>query len=399
MNRKYIGVVMLCMVAAFGMLAMPAGAMTTGGVDIHGFISQGFLYSDEYNYLAHNSKDGSFEYNEFGINFSKNLTDKLRMGMQLFSRDIGDASNNKITVDWAYGDYRFQDWLGIQAGRIKIPMGLFNTIRDVDMLRTCIVLPQGIYNDWLRDYLIAMNGVGIYGNVDLGAVGGLEYQALTGGIYSDPNSGISKFINDGLADRGVAAIGDTETSTSYAGALRWETFVPGLRVGYSYLKMDQTMQLGVNGTAVTSMENGSKIHIGSAEYMWNDLTLVAEYFQRDSEFRIMSQQAEKTSECYYLMASYRFTDWFTLGAYYSVVYPDKDDRDGDDKVAAGEPDHSAWQKDLALSFRFDINEYMILKLEGHAVDGTGIVLRQDNIDNNFSESDWYYGAAKVSFSF
>lgn len=76
----------------------PVSASDIEGIDIHGFISQGFLRSSEYNYLANSSKDGSFQYNEMGINFSKELNDKLRIGLQFFPRDVGDAANNKITV-------------------------------------------------------------------------------------------------------------------------------------------------------------------------------------------------------------------------------------------------------------------------------------------------------------
>ena len=403
MNRKYIGLTSLFVLAAFGLLAMPAWAMTSAGVDIHGFISQGFLYSDEYNYLAHNSKDGSFEYNEFGINFSKDLTDKLRMGIQFFSRDIGDASNNKVTVDWAYGDYRFRDWLGVRAGRIKLPMGVYNEIRDVDMLRTSIILPQGIYNDLLRDTLIAVNGVGLYGNFDLGAAGGLEYQLLSGALYSDPDSGANKFTDDSVNEQlpGAAEMGATENGTSFAGAIRWETPLPGLRLGYSYLKTDPEFQIGLNGNLLATSESTTQFHIGSAEFVWNDLTVVGEYYARNSDTTMTSSAGitdiERKTESYYLSASYVFTDWFTLGAYYSVYYPDKDDKDGDNK-AIGE-DHRAWEKDLAVTFRFDINPYWIFKVEGHAVDGTANVIGIDNPDNDFSDSDWYYGAAKVTFSF
>ncbi len=400
MNRKYIGVIAICVLAAVGLLTMPAGAMTTSGVDVHGFISQGFLYSDEYNYLAHNSTDGSFEYNEFGINFSKDLTDKLRMGMQLFSRDIGDASNNKVTIDWAYGDYRFQDWLGVRAGRIKLPIGLYNEIRDVDMLRTSIILPQGIYNDLFRDTLIAINGAGLYGNVDLGAAGGLEYQALVGGIYSDADSGVGKYTNDGVAEYGGELLGDTDNDTSYTGAIRWETPLSGLRLGYSITSTKAVSQLGFSGGAtVVNLESESVQHVGSIEFVWNDLTVVAEYMQRNSETEMGSRTIETDTESYYLLASYGFTDWFTLGAYYSVYYPRKDDKDGDDLVAAGEPDHGAWQKDMAATLRFDINEYWVFKVEGHYVDGTALVLGLDNPDNDFTEDTWYYGAAKVTFSF
>jgi len=225
--------ILVMIIATFAVWVGPAAAYESGGVDIHGFISQGFLASSEYNYLAHNSTDGSFEYNEMGINFSKQLSDKLRIGAQFFARDLGDAANNKVTLDWAYGDYRFKDWLGLRAGRIKRPLGLYNEIRDFDMLRTSIVLPQGIYNDLYRDNGIALNGVGLYGNVDLGAVGDLEYQALAGAINSDADSGVGKYTNANLAPYGGELDGNLIFDTAYNGAIRWQTPLSGLKLAYS----------------------------------------------------------------------------------------------------------------------------------------------------------------------
>jgi len=108
-----------------------------------------------------------------------------------------------------------------------------------------------------------------------------------------------------------------------------------------------------------------------------------------------SGEVELDSESYYVSGSYRFNDWFTLGAYYSVLYPDKNDKDGENLAV----DHRAWEKDLAVSLRFDINEFWIVKLEGHAVDGTANVLVLDNENSDYSEGNWYYGALKISFSF
>ena len=72
-------------------------------LQIHGFISQGFMMSNENNFLGQ-TKDGTFEFNEFGINFSTELTNELRVGMQIFARDLGYLGNEELTVDWAYGD-------------------------------------------------------------------------------------------------------------------------------------------------------------------------------------------------------------------------------------------------------------------------------------------------------
>ena len=68
------------------------------------------------------TEDGTFEFNEFGINFGKELTDKLRVSIQFFSKDLGSYGNNKVVLDYAFGDYRWKDWLGVRAGLLKALM-------------------------------------------------------------------------------------------------------------------------------------------------------------------------------------------------------------------------------------------------------------------------------------
>ncbi|GBC63154.1 hypothetical protein DENIS_4147 [Desulfonema ishimotonii] len=101
------GVLWTAVICAVILSGSNASAAELGGVDIHGFISQGYLKSDDNNFLG-NSEDGSFQFNEMGINFSRELTDKLRIGVQFFSRDLSAVGNNDVVVDWAYGDYRWR---------------------------------------------------------------------------------------------------------------------------------------------------------------------------------------------------------------------------------------------------------------------------------------------------
>ncbi len=72
-------------------------------VDIHGFISQGYLKTDNNNYLA-DTKDGSTQFNEMGINFRTSPTDKLTIGCQFFARDLGAVGNDEVTLGWVVGD-------------------------------------------------------------------------------------------------------------------------------------------------------------------------------------------------------------------------------------------------------------------------------------------------------
>ncbi len=137
----------------------------------------------------------------------------------------------------------------------------------------------------------------------------------------------------------------------------------------------------------------------SVEYTWNNLILSSEYALRSIESRkvsnsvIISPEAEVDSEGYYVSASYRFTGWLELGAYYSEYYPNKDDKDGEYAV----PNYSAWSKDFVLSVRFDINKHWTFKLEGHSIDGTGMIFSSDNPDG--TDKSWFLFAAKTTFYF
>src|ERR1035437_3337463 len=145
-------------------LAMPAWGIDAAGIEIHGFLSQGYIKTTkENNFPVTNSGQGSFNFNDFGINFSKELTPDLHVGLQLFAFDRGTYGRDAITVDLAFGDYRFKDWLGFRAGKVKIPLGLYNEARDNDALRTFIFLPQNEYYEYERDSIMAMIGGSLYG--------------------------------------------------------------------------------------------------------------------------------------------------------------------------------------------------------------------------------------------
>lgn len=85
-------------------------------VQIHAFASQGFAGTDENNYLTMKTRSGSFAMTDFAINASTSITDKLRIGAQMYDYNVGNLGNWQPTLDWGYVDYKFKDWFGIRAG-------------------------------------------------------------------------------------------------------------------------------------------------------------------------------------------------------------------------------------------------------------------------------------------
>ena len=88
-----------------------------------------------------------------------------------------------------------------------------------------------------------------------------------------------------------------------------------------------------------------------------------------------------------------------MGTYYSMFWPDAEDRKGDRFAGSGDPDYQAWQQHVTLSARYDIFDFWSVKLEGHYINGTGdLPSSADNPVNTLKE-DWFFGAVKTSVMF
>jgi hypothetical protein len=354
-------------VASFA-LAPRAWAVDVGSegdvlsVEVHAFASQGFILTTQNNYLDENTTHGSAQFSEIGLNFTKSLTDNLRLGLQLFAQDLGPTGNFNAQVDWFYLDYRWKDWLGFRAGRVKIPFGLYNEINDVDSARVPILLPQSIYPVENTNFLLAQTGGELYGYLKSRAVGALEYRAYGGTILVDtlipPNSPIQ--------------VQDLNVPYVFGGRLLWETPLEGLRVAGSVqaLRIDATL-LEPNMTVPVTIKIPAELWVASAEYSAHDLLLSAEYsrwYVQTASNEAADQTPVTTSERGYFMASYRATKWLQPGAYYALEFPNIADRTSTD--TPGHPGRQNVQHDVATTLRFDINSHWLIKLEGHFMSGT-----------------------------
>jgi len=408
---------LLFVMLTLGLLAVPCLAAATPDIDIHGFISQGYLKTT-HNYFYGDTVDGSFEFNEFGINFSKNLDDKLRVGLQILARDFGSNGDNELTIDWAFGDYRFNSWLGIRAGKIKAPKGLYNETRDVDMLRTAVFLPQSVYSEILRDVDLGLQGVGIYGDIDLNAGGWLSYQLIYGTQNVPANESVSQALQGTTAYRTPVENDSIDVDKKYVLGLVWEPPVEGLRLGATY---DDSVILATAHAILTVpglFDEGDIIladfdkyenTVLSAEYTIGNLQLMTEYIRTRKDYLItfngeLHEGGDLTADGWYMGATYQLTDWLHLGSYYSESYNNTDDRDGETVNRPGNDiHHRAYLKESCLTTSFIVNEYWVIKLEGHLFKGTHRISALDQVPdadgNVFAEEDWNLFAAKVTFSF
>ena len=374
-------------------------------ISIHGFVSSGYLKSDHNNYLL-SSKDGSFEFNEVGINFSAIMNDNIRIGLQLYSFDMGNIGNNKVELDWAFIDYQWKEELGIRVGKVKTPYGLYNEEQDYDMLHVPILLPQCIYNKVQRETIVSIQGFDIYGNVDLKKTGSLNYDVFAGAMNVHSDGALARRVSrDGM-------IFDNWTFDPAVGnRIKWNTPLDGLILASTFILVDNTLSLNSKDGAMKTRTRQPNllISIFSTEYSYRNLKVAAEYYKGTGsitttiDLSASGQPApapiktDKNLESYYASISCQINNRLSAGAYYSVYYKDKKDRHGQLQVARGKPDYNAWQKDLAFSLCCNFNEFWLLKLEVHFINGVGLTSELDNPDGY--EKDWMLFGAKTTFNF
>ena len=354
-----------------------SSALNAFELDVHGFVSQGFLLGIRNNYLA-KAKHGSFEFTEVGINFTKALSDQLRVGLQLFARDLGPLGNYDATFDWFYLDYRVADWLGVRAGRIKVPFGLYNEINDVDTARAFVLLPQAMYPVENRDFLLAQTGVELYGYRQLGDAGALDYRVYGGTIL----------LEDNTPRTSPTQISDINIPYLFGGRVLWETPISGLRAGGSLqllrLEIDAVVDpatvamaqmLGAlpdDATGAVEADVPALLGVASLEYAAYDWLVAAEYSRWHTEVEssepLLVPENAATAERMYALIAYRVTGWLQPGAYYALYFPDEENRSGRERQ----------QHDLAVSVRFDIGVHWLIKLEGHYYNGTAVLRAQLN---------------------
>jgi hypothetical protein len=349
-------------------------------IQVHSFASQGFMYSNDNNYMTMDTSAGSFAFTDFGANVSTQVADKFRVGAQIYDRNLGKLGDWHPDLDWAVADYKFRDWLGIRAGKVKTTLGLFNDTQDMEFLHTWALLPQSTYSLDQRGSTISHIGGDIYGNIELKKLGGLSYTLYGGDRPNDLHGGyvyaLETSAKQGVDPNGIPIVvpSSARTIDSYngpvfGGDLRWNTPLKGLLAGASYVDQDPTTKGFYIATKIPFLVTTDK-DITTAfytEYMLRGFRFDGEYRREINDTTttnsagVPAAPTDKDIRSGYVSASYRLTKMLEVGSYYSRFYYNWAYRHSD-------PLNHVF--DQAITIRVDLRSYLDLKIEGHFMDGT-----------------------------
>lgn len=346
-------------------------------VQVHGFFSQGFVKTDQNNWLTMHTSTGSGAMTDMGLNMSSHLTDKFRVGAQVYDRNLGQLGQWHPSLDWAVADYRFTNWLGIRAGKVKTTLGLYNDSQDLDFLRVFALLPQGVYPTDVRDATMAHSGADVYGNVPLQRkFGDLAYTVYAGrrsdSIYSGYPTLIQQFY---VFLREVHG-------PQYGIDLRWSSAGGGLVLGASRMNQRITGEGAFfnlsdptsGGAPFNSTTTTYWTNMFYGEYQLRRLRLDAEYRRDYLEIPYLPGTDVGTDmHAWYVAGTYRLHKRVYIGSYYSH-YTVQNHTGPVLAPLLGPADLSLPQNhiyDKAVAGSLDLNRFCYIKVEGHFMDGYG----------------------------
>lgn len=338
--------------------ASTAVADETDRLSLHGFASQGYLYSNNNDFFG-DSTDGSWEYYEAGLNASLILTDRLHLAGQLMSRDAGNTDNGSVRTDYMFLDFRALDLpetgLGMRFGRVRNPFGFYNDSRDVLFTRPTVLLPQSVYFDGngVRELLFSSDGVQAYSH--------WNWQGHTTSLTA--TFGHDKKLSEDVANNlfGSALNGQMEMLSPQFVQLTHDVNGGEWRFALSSFTTSLNLSAPIFSGVLTA-----DINVFSVQRNWERLTLTSEYSLQSYRFSFAGQNRGSRSEGAYLQAEYRLSPALTAISRYDLHVGDQDDFNGTDS------------HDLMLGLRWQPHPRWVVAADLHGIRGTAGIPLADN---------------------
>lgn len=361
-------------------------------VQVHGFLSQGYIKTTGNNFFGHSTNMGSLDFREIGLNGSWRPLPNLQFSAQLVSRQAGRTDSGYVRLDFGSLSYNLvsneENIWGVRLGRVVNPYGLYNDTRDMPFTRPSILLPQSIYFDINRQLSLSSDGIQIFG----------EHHAEYGDFYLQVNGGFPR-TNDPDYQQ-VIPYGNMDGEMSWMGRLMYERDGGNIRLGVTSGNVNTRYEPDI----FSPLKNGAlrfQPILFSAQYSGENWTLTSEYALRHTvaeDFGPYLPNRDYWGESYYVQGTYRFAaDWEAFLRYDVLCWHQSDCGGKQWEARTGEPAAMQFGKDVSFGVRWDLTPTIMLRTEYHYVNGAGWVSPLENTDG--MQQHWHLFAASVSFRF
>ena len=315
-------------------------------LQLHGYGHVGALNTDANNYFKADNGT-TWDYKDLALLFTGKLNERSNAWIELFTVD------GKNRVDWAFVDYQVASGPLLRLGQIKMPIGLYNEIRDVEFIRPSSLQPF-LYQESVEITNEAYQGVGLAYDHEFGR------GSLTWDLYAGKSAEYEA--------------GDHHHENLLGARVSYQTPVEGLRAMISTFKEKLTH-------IATNQSDDKHSYIVSLDYSPGDLDLKTEYGQ--------STAFGKTIETWYAQAAYSFNEHWKPYLRYDYITTDVDNK--------GDP--SFYQYSTVAGLGYTINANFGLRMETHFNHGYAMPVVAEQMDAGTGAINWKLSAISLNFNF
>lgn len=323
-------------------------------ITFHGYLSQAYARSDD-NEIAGISEEGTSDYRTAALQIRADVSEKDTFAIQFSHERFGDSDlqqfQEDVALDWLFYEHRF-DATTVKVGRVQIPFGIYNEVRDVGTLLpfyrpSTDFYGEGAYTSETVDGIVVSHSLGR----------GSAWQ-----LDGDVHFGNWEFINRS------GSFTELKARDSIGVELWLSTPIDGLRIGAGGMRYDVDEPDGNRwNTYHVSLQGDFGRVITNVEY-------------KEIDF------AEGTYEAGYAHLGLRVTDAIAVNA--QIEYSDLNIdffREGD------------FDDDLALGVNYAFRPDLVLKLEHHWNEG---YTPEEPAQNFFApkvETNYFIASLSTSF--
>ena len=292
-------------------------------------------------------EDGTTNYRQLALQFRYEMSPKDLMIIQLSSRALGFSPIGKIEdeidLDWAFYERKLTDHTSVKVGRVQLPFGIYNEIRDVGTVLPFYRPAFGIYR------------TGAFTSETVDGLVLIHHFAPESDWRFETNWYWGEFDEIELADENTVTF--TQDVDCYG--LQWwlNTPVPDLRLGLSL----GTRKIQ-NSIFLPGVEKSEPFEhwMFSVDYTVSRFTFRGEYQNTQTEGTFEGVGTlDFDLDFYYVEAGVRVTDKFQIWAQY-----DKQEQDISAAIFT-EPDKRDVRTDFGVSLNYFFAPNVVLKAEYH----------------------------------
>jgi hypothetical protein len=163
-------VALVCLVAGTAVSAEPVPGWLSK-VSMHGYVSQAYAVSEDHPIFGIPT-DGTTDYRDLALQFRYDQNRKNAFVVQFRHERFGERTiDDDVELDWAFYQRNFSDRLSLKAGRIPLPLGIFNEAQGAATTSPFFRPPHEFYD---RHYT-SKTVEGVLTSASLGRAGGWSF--------------------------------------------------------------------------------------------------------------------------------------------------------------------------------------------------------------------------------